>query len=156
MFCYRLSREKFAAPLSGKGAALKGGRWNSPGTELIYSAENRSLPMAEVAVHFSISTLPDDFVMLTLEIPDELSLTGIMPETLPNGWNTFPPPLFCQKIGDQFVADCRFCLLKVPSAVTRGDFNILINPGHPEFSRIRILKTEKFPFDRRLFADDLV
>ena len=71
MEVYRLSRESFALPLSGKGAALKGARWNSPGVELIYSAANRSLAMAEIAVHFTLATLPSDYVMLTIFIPDD-------------------------------------------------------------------------------------
>jgi len=70
MEVFRLSREKFASILSGKGAAIKGARWNSMGVELIYCASNRSLAMAEVAVHFSLATLPNDFVMLTIFIPD--------------------------------------------------------------------------------------
>jgi len=50
---YRLSRGKYARPLSGKGASIYGARWNSPGIELIYTAANRSLAMAEVFVHFT-------------------------------------------------------------------------------------------------------
>ena len=72
MQVYRLSREKFARPLSGKGAALKGARWNPIGVELIYTAQNRSLAMAEVAVHFTLATLPDDYSMTSIYIPDEI------------------------------------------------------------------------------------
>ncbi|MBA2407387.1 MAG: RES family NAD+ phosphorylase, partial [Chitinophagales bacterium] len=57
MEVYRLSRQKFAGSLSGKGAAIKGARWNSAGVELIYTSANRSLAMAEIAVHFSLATL---------------------------------------------------------------------------------------------------
>jgi RES domain-containing protein len=74
MEVYRLSREKFAGTLSGKGAATKGARWNSVGVELIYTAANRSLAMAEVAVHFTLATLPDDYVMVTIFIPGSISL----------------------------------------------------------------------------------
>ena len=68
MQAFRLSREKFASPLSGKGAAIKGARWNSIGVELIYTASNRSLAMAEVAVHFTLATIPDDYMMVTIFI----------------------------------------------------------------------------------------
>ena len=56
MEVYRLTRQKFASRLSGKGAAIKGARWNSPGVEIVYTAVNRSLAMAEVAVHFTLAT----------------------------------------------------------------------------------------------------
>ena len=54
MEVFRLTRSKFSNILSGKGAAEKGARWNSMGMELIYTAANRSLAMAEVAVHFTL------------------------------------------------------------------------------------------------------
>lgn len=151
METYRLSREKFATILSGKGAAIKGARWNSIGTELIYVASNRSLAMAEVAVHLTLATLPDDYVMITLYLPDTISILKLYQTDLPTNWNTFPHSACTQVFGDRFVTENKFCVLQVPSAVTQGDFNYLINPFHPECSGIQIVKTEKFPFDRRIF-----
>ena len=151
MEAFRLSREKFATILSGKGAAIKGARWNSIGVELIYCASNRSLAMAEVAVHLTLATLPDDYVMLTLFIPDEISIQKLNQTDLPANWNTFPHSASTQVFGDRFVAENKFCILQVPSAVTQGDFNFLINPYHPECIGIQIINTEKFPFDRRIF-----
>jgi len=151
MEAYRLSREKFAATLSGKGAALKGARWNSIGVELIYTASNRSLAMAEVAVHFTLATLPSDYIMITIFIPDNISIQKLNISNLPTNWNTFPHPSTTQTIGDQFIADNKFCVLQIPSAVTQGDYNLLINPNHPDFKRIKIIATCKFPFDKRIF-----
>jgi RES domain-containing protein len=151
MELYRLSRDIHGKVLSGKGASISGGRWNSPGTEIIYTAANRSLAMAEVAVHFSIATLPAGYMMMTLYVPEIVSVTEVDIKTLPEGWNQFPPLKQTQLFGDQFITDGKRCLLKVPSAVTQGDFNFLINPLHPEFKKIKITEYEPFPFDRRLF-----
>jgi RES domain-containing protein len=151
MEAYRLSREKFAHNLSGKGAAMKGARWNSVGVELIYTAANRSLAMAEVAVHFTLATLPSDYVMTTIFIPDDISVKKINIDTLPPDWNVFPHPASTQLIGDKFVLDNRFCVLQIPSAVTFGDYNMLINPNHSEFHKIKIIETVRFPFDKRIF-----
>jgi RES domain-containing protein len=151
MEVYRLSREIFAHTLSGKGAALKGARWNSIGVELIYTAGNRSLAMAEIAVHFTLATLPPDYVMSTIFIPSGISLKKINTAHLPLDWNTFPHSLSTQAIGDKFVGDGDYCVLQVPSAVTQGDYNLLINPNHPEFKGIKIIEIEKFPFDKRIF-----
>jgi RES domain-containing protein len=151
MELYRLSRKIYASPLSGKGAALKGARWNSVGVELIYTAANRSLAMAEVAVHLTLATLPDDYVMMTLFVPDDITLKKMNMADLPDGWNAFPHPLTTKKIGDRFVADNEFCVLQVPSSVTQGDHNLLINPAHSDFKRIQVLEMVKFPFDKRLF-----
>ncbi len=151
MEAFRLSREKFSEPLSGKGAALKGARWNSVGVELIYLASNRSLAMAEVAVHLTMATIPSDFVMLTIHIPDDTSLQKLKVTDLPPDWNAFPHPLSTQMIGDRFAIENRYCVLQIPSAVTQGDFNLLINPHHPDFRRIKISEKTKFPFDKRIF-----
>ena len=151
MEVYRLSREKFATPLSGKGAALKGARWNSIGVEMIYTAMNRSLAMAEVAVHFSLATIPADYVMVTITIPDDISIQKLKTSDLPKDWNTFPHPSTTQTIGDKFIAENKFCVLQIPSSVTQGDYNLLINPNHKDFKRIKIKGVEKFGFDRRMF-----
>ena len=146
-----MSREKFAAPLSGIGAASKGARWNSVGTEIIYTASNRSLAMAEVAVHFTLATIPRDYVMITINIPDDISLQRINNLDLPADWNVFPYPVSTQATGDKFIRENRACVLQIPSAVTKGDFNLLINPNHSEFHRIKIVGKEAFPFDARIF-----
>ena len=151
MELYRLSREKFAGSLSGKGAALKGARWNSVGVELIYTAANRSLAMAEVAVHFTLATIPHDYVMVTLFVPDDISIYQLATKNLPPDWNAWPHSVSTQAIGDQFSVENKYTILKVPSAVTQGDFNLLINPSHVDFPRIKIVHKEDFPFDRRIF-----
>ena len=151
MEAFRLSREKYAVPLSGKGAAMKGARWNSVGVEIIYTASNRSLAMAEVAVHLTLATIPADYMMLTIYLPDDISLQKLTNEDLPVNWNAFPHPNSTQAIGDKFVSENKYGVLQIPSVVTQGDYNLLINPYHSEFLKIKIIEMESFPFDKRIF-----
>ncbi len=151
MQAYRLSREKYASTLSGKGAAIRGARWNGIGVEIIYTASNRSLAMAEVAVHLTLATIPDDYLILTIYLPDDIFLQKLTEKDLPPDWNTFPHPASTQAIGNKFIAENKYCVLQIPSAVTKGDYNLLINPHHSEFSKIKTVEMEKFPFDRRIF-----
>jgi RES domain-containing protein len=151
MEIYRLSGKRWASDLSGKGAAIKGARWNSPGTEIVYTAANRSLAMAEVVVHYSLETIPKDYMMVTIFVPDDIPYQTIWEKDLPAGWNSFPYFHSTKIIGDSFIKENEFCLLKIPSVVTKGDFNILINPFHPEFTRIKITNIEPFYFDHRFF-----
>ena len=62
-----------------------------------------------------------------------------------------PFPASTQKIGNDFISEKLFCVLKIPSLVTQGDFNFLINPNHKDFDRILVSKMDKFPFDNRIF-----
>lgn len=151
MEVFRLTRKKYSRDLSGKGASIKGGRWNSIGTELIYCAENRSLAMAEIAVHFSIATLPDDYVMMCILCDKSIKIKEVSVNSLPRNWNSFPPIFKTQIIGDEFVVENKYAICKIPSVVTQGDYNYLINPNHKEFVKIKIVKREAFKFDKRLF-----
>ncbi len=150
MKVFRLSRKKYAKTLSGKGAALFGNRWNSKGVEMIYTAESRALAMAEVAVHLSIAKLPEDFMMLEIEIPKAVSVCELKKQPK-KGWNDNPPTFISQELGDTFIRDGDCCLIKVPSAVVQGDFSYLINPYHLDFKKIKIVSAVAFPFDTRMF-----
>ena len=151
MEVFRLVKSEFVGKLTGKGAAIKGGRWNSIGIEMIYTAGNRSLAMAEVAVHFSLGTLPSNFKMMTIEIPSTVSVMSLSEKKLPEGWNSFPSPVNTRQFGDRFILENGVAVLKVPSVVRPGDFNYLINPFHKDMSKIRIVSVEDFLFDKRLF-----
>ena len=101
--------------------------------------------------YFTLATLPADYMMMTIFIPDNISLLKLNISDLPADWNMFPHPNSTQAIGDKFVADNKYCVLQIPSVVTYGDYNLLINPNHTDFARIRITSVEKFPFDKRVF-----
>ncbi|MFY9243469.1 MAG: RES family NAD+ phosphorylase [Polaribacter sp.] len=151
MKVFRLSKKKYATELNGKGAAKFNNRWNTKGTEIIYTAESRALAMAEVAVHLTIATLPKDFVMITIDISKNIIIKELDSKELDKNWNANPSNSETQKIGDLFIDAMKYCILKVPSAVVKGDFNYLINPHHKDFKKIKIIDIINFPFDDRLF-----
>lgn len=150
MIVYRLSRQLYANDLSGKGAEIAGGRWNSKGTPLIYTAESRALCTAEVAVHIPLGILPNDYQMIEIYFPDE-TISTISTEDLPENWNSIPHNRLTQMVGDQFVKTMEFLVLKVPSAVVLGDYNYLINPLHDKISEVKIKQIVDYQFDQRLF-----
>lgn len=156
MEVYRLVKSAFVHQFNGKGAARFGGRWNSIGMELIYTAGNRSLAMMEVLVHLHLSDLPKDLFMLSIHIPDQLAIAELSTEKLPPGWNRFPALTTTAALGDKFILDKEYCILKVPSVVTQGDFNYLINPAHADFRHLRIVDSQPFPFDQRLLRSGQV
>ena len=151
MFVYRLSRKKYKDELSGYGASLNGQRWNSKGTEVIYTAQTRALANSEVAVHVPLGILPKDYHMVVIEIPEQVRIKTIKSSELPIGWNYIPNLPISQTIGDDFVRDNKFAVLKVPSVVVKGEFNFVLNPRHGDFQKIKIVESEPFPFDKRYF-----
>ncbi len=151
MEVFRLSKEKYAHSLSGKGAAIQGGRWNSQGVEIIYSSANRSLAMAEIAVQVAYGNLPLNYMMITIHIPDTAPTQIIHSDVLNHDWNIFPEKRQTQLIGDKFIDENKALILKVPSAVTMGDYNYLINPRNKLFELVKIINVSPFTFDNRIF-----
>ena len=151
MKVFRLSKKKYAEELSGKGASKSGNRWNSKGTEIIYTAESRSLAMAELVIHLSLVTLPRDFVMMEIDIPETIKIKELKLSELQENWNQHPTAVSTQKIGDKFIGSTTHCVVKVPSALVNGDFNYLLNPYHKDFKKIKIENIYDFPINRRIF-----
>ena len=152
MKVFRLCKAKFGGDLSGIGAELFGGRWNNKGVALLYTSDSVSLCNLEVLVHSEKGEMPRNYVLHTLEIPDALPILDLATENLPSDWRTFPHSEAARRIGDQFVKEGKYVVLKVPSAVVPNDSNYLLNPKHPDFSKIKITKTEVYEFDARLFT----
>lgn len=88
MLLYRLARKTYADQLDGKGTALFGGRWSSPGRPVIYTSEHRSLALLEYSVN---NPLPvKDLMMLTIEAPEN-SIKSFLKTDLPENWHTYKP-----------------------------------------------------------------
>ncbi len=151
MIVYRLSKSEHARDLTGKGAEKFGGRWNSKGVAMLYTSNSRALCTAEIAVHTPLGNLPADYELTTIYIPDNTVIPELELSELPKDWQSVPHAHSTQVIGDKFVSDDQFLVLKVPSAVVQGEFNYLINPAHDDFASIKIEKTDPFAFDKRLF-----
>ncbi len=99
-----------------------------------------------------MAMVPANLHIATLEVPAEASVTSIDVETLPPDWRYYPAPASLATIGSQWAQGNQSLLLRVPSVVVRGDFNVLINPAHPEFSRIKIVDVEPYELDKRLLT----
>lgn len=151
MIVYRLCKSEYAGDLSGEGARKFGGRWNSKGTAMIYTAESRALCTAELAVHLSLGMLPKGYRMISILIQDDITTGELNNNELPVDWKSFPYQPSSQAFGDAFIQNLEFAIIKVPSAVVPGDHNYLLNPLHPDFREIRIIDSENFDFDERLF-----
>lgn len=151
MIVYRLSKQAYIKDLSGRGAELNGGRWNSKGTAVVYTSSSRALAVLEVAVHTPLGLMPSDYFMATIELPDNAEIFKPHTDQLPEKWNSNPLIKATQQIGDNFVKADRYLALQVPSATVAGDFNYLLNPSHPDFKAVKIINIEFFEFDSRLF-----
>ena len=145
MKVWRLARRPFAA-LDGLGAHRYGGRWNRPGQAVVYTSQNLSLALLEIVVHLELQAerLPPDYVKIEIEVPDEVACERI--ERLPE------KSLEMVDLGARWYASATTVGLVVPSVIVAEENNLLLNPAHPDFSRLRIASPRPFRLDPRLFA----
>mgnify|MGYP005849590043 CR=1 FL=1 len=155
MKLYRLSRDIYARDLTGTGARLNGGRWNSKGRPAVYTAEHISLAKLEVAVHLDMDIIPENYYLIEINLPDVLDIKCLQVSDLPHSWDSIPYSYSSQSVGDSFLNNAKYVALKAPSAIIHQEFNYILNPHHPDFNLIKITKVETFSFDQRLFKSNL-
>ncbi len=134
---------------SGEGARIYGGRWNSPGTAIVYVSQHESLAALELFVHLTPLSPDGRYVSFRLDWEDKL--TEHFPvKNLPPRWNAEPPDFQTMQIGDEWVRAGKSVALAVPSVLSTSEVNFLLNPKHPDFKKIKISKPIEFRFDSRL------
>ncbi|HEY8781793.1 MAG TPA: RES family NAD+ phosphorylase [Mucilaginibacter sp.] len=151
MIVYRLCKQKYINDLSGHGAEMNGGRWNGRGNPALYTSGSRALAVLEIAVHVPFGILPTNYYMMAIEMAKGFTVTKIDIPELPENWNRNPPIRATQYLGDDFLKENKNLILQVPSATVTGEFNYIFNPRHPEFKSVKIIMTDPFEFDSRLF-----
>jgi RES domain-containing protein len=149
MVLYRIVKCDYADDLSGTGARLYGGRWNSEGKPAIYLASSRSLALLEVLVHLPPLMIPDNYCLTEIEVPDN-SIIDILEDSLPDNWKDISSPIVLRQIGDDFLKKKEHLLMKVPSSIVPMECNYLLNPLHSAMKKVKVLKKKAFNFDERL------
>ncbi|WP_428330527.1 RES family NAD+ phosphorylase [Mucilaginibacter sp.] len=149
MILYRIVKCSYANDLSGTGARLYGGRWNSEGKPALYLASSCALAVLEVLVHLPPLLIPNDYCLVEIEVPGD-SITTIALEHLPPNWQDISPPVALKYIGDAFLKQKDHLLMKVPSTIVPMEYNYLLNVQHKATKKVKVLKTQPFNFDERL------
>ncbi len=148
MELFRITRAEYQDDLSGIGAFYNGGRWNSPRNAMLYTSSHRSLAMLEVLVHWHKTVTPPNYVIVSLEIPDDVA-SVVAPYLLPD-WSE--DQQLTKDVGDSWLKDGSSLLLRVPSVVVKAEYNYLVNPMHPDVVSVKITDIEPLNFDKRLFV----
>ncbi|WP_449438905.1 RES family NAD+ phosphorylase [Pedobacter steynii] len=149
MQLYRISLCKRATDMSGMGAKLFGGRWNSVGISVLYMASNRALAALEVLAHLTNIQDPESFCIAVFDVPDN-SIEEVEKQLLPDDWNSYPSPSSLRKRGDAFAKANKALLLRVPSAIVEDEYNYILNVNHPLANKVKIIEVKPFLFDKRL------
>ena len=134
----------------GTGAALVGGRWNSPGRPVIYASTSYACALLEVLVHTGIGRVPKSHSAVIADIPEDVVIQRAKHEALPARWSE-PDSATARAFGDAWLTGRTGAVLLVPSALSPYDWNALVNPSHPDAARIKVAAPVPVAWDPRLF-----
>lgn len=148
MEVFRIVHTRWANSLTASGYAA---RWNSTGIFMIYAASTCSLACLENLVHRNGFGSDADYSLLTISFPNSVKTLEINPKDLPNDWNNLSENghMICRVIGDNWIRNQQSSILFVPSAIIQNEKNVLINPNHPDFKKMKF-SVQPFTFDKRL------
>lgn len=153
MECFRIAQAQYARDLTGTGARLYGGRWNSEGHSAIYTASYLSHAMLEVLAHLDVNCLLDriyEKVIFSLSAQAAKSMSILEARELPELWMQPENQSITKKLGDRFLMENLTLLLRVPSAILPEEYNYIINPRHPLMKEVHISYINALNLDLRL------
>ncbi len=152
MLLYRVTLQPFAVDLSGRGAQMYGGRWNAKGFAVVYATETPAQALLEFLPHFPDSCAPDNLVLVTIGVPDDLLIDEIIYGDLPEGWDAKPPIMRTAELGVEWLIKGARASLRVPSVMLPYGkaWNLLLNPAHPQCSGLTVVEVVTIPVDHRL------
>lgn len=104
-------------------------RWHTAGQSIVYTSQSLSLAALEILVHLKQTDDLQPFRAFVLEIPGDMIL---VPRSYPTRWATDYG--VSRAFGDSWLKAAEKVALRVPSVITPGEWNYLLNPVHPNFS----------------------
>jgi RES domain-containing protein len=141
-----------ATDLSGGGAKVAGGRWNSRGTPVVYAASTISLATLEALAHLGDNISIRNAFLVQISVPQSVWRRRelIEAKSLPPTWVAEPPGSTTMLFGDRWIAGMSAPLLLVPSVIVPEEYNVLINPAHPQAKGITAMVLRQYVYDPRL------
>lgn len=150
MRVFRIAAARFARSrqdaFSGQGGIRSSARWHTAGRPIVYTAQSLSLAALEILVHLKETADLQPFRAFVIEIPDDFISR---PRSYPARWRT--DYRVSRSFGDAWLKAADKPALRVPSAITPGEWNYLLNPLHTDFSLTWVRAgPSRYAFDARL------
>jgi RES domain-containing protein len=140
-----------AEDLSGVGASLHPGRWNTKGQPVVYTASSRALAALEVLVHLGVGDLPLNRYLVEIALPRRAwDARAVCDPAAQPGWDAQPPGRVSITWGASWLTRGVTLVAEVPSVVVPAEKNFLLNPSHPDSAALRVVSKQRFLFDHRL------
>lgn len=148
MFLWRISNH---STLDGKGGLVASSRWHTEGRPIVYFAESPAGALTEVLVHLELDAadLPKKYKLLKAQVAENVNIRTTETSELQKSWRESVE--VTRTVGDAWLAAAETALLRVPSVIVPETYNVLLNPKHPDATKVKVLWAREYPWDRRLF-----
>ncbi len=154
---WRIAHPRFSSSptqmLSGLGASQYGGRWNSPGTLMVYLGSTLSIAALELLANLDAKSVLDQYNRLQVQFPPEV-VRHYNIDDLPDNWAAPTMASSVQEAGDNWAKSMDSLILQVPSAIIPSESNFLLNPIHPDIGHLVFGDISPFRFDPRLLKSE--
>jgi RES domain-containing protein len=151
MKLWRIAHPRYALDRSCAGAARYGGRWNPIGTPAFYCAASIALAALKKFVHLAAAPLPP-LALVEVDLPDDEAMLEADVQALPPDWARLPGSGQAQGFGATWLAAGTQLAMRVPSAIIPEETNVVINPHHPAYGRVKLAVLRPFTFDARMLS----
>ncbi len=151
MKAYRITKRKHKdTAFSGFGARQYGGRWNLPNHPAVYLSESIALAQLEILVNLGEEDSLQSYLLFQVEVPDS-QIMVLADDAYPKDWNGTRVSAGTQEVGTDFLIDGEALALAVRSCVVPQEYNLILNPEHPDAEAVIEEAIEvTFQFDARL------
>ena len=141
-----------ADDLSGMGAKLTGGRWNSKGVPVVYCATSIALATLETVHCLRSGSLPFNRCLVRIAVPEPAWQARQLLDPPPGGWDAIAAGVSASRAGDRWSAAGKTALLAVPSVLVPDECNVQLNPRHRDAASIPASTVRRWHYDPRFFA----
>lgn len=147
---WRIAKADYIEDLSGRGAAIAGGRWNHQDVPALYLGFGPAICCLETFVHAGGKpTFPMKIACFAL--PEDPALyDAVDVEALPDGWNALPADRPSMDFGSRWLRKNTALGLIVPSAVLPLERVMVVNPEHAAMGEVRLVEVYDFMYDARM------
>jgi RES domain-containing protein len=150
MSFWRITNHQFIeSSFTGNGAEQYGGRFNPQGKKAVYTSEHLSLSVLEMLVQVNNREHLKNHYCIPYRL-DEKYIKTLKSNELPEGWDALPYNSVSQEFGYQWLESKTSVALRVPSIVIPQEYNLILNPDHKDFSKLKIGDPIPIPLDRRI------
>ena len=110
-------------------------RWNATDVRVVYAPSTLALAALEYLVHVDPDDSPSDLVAVALKIPADTVVDVESRALMPADWRAATAPDSCGLIGADWISSGASLGLDVPSVITPGERNLLLNRVHADSAR---------------------